>query len=387
MAFRIKISLLGSLWMSMCMLAFGQGAKDPSIVFVEGYDRMGDVQQIALGVVVKEGFVATNYHAIAGMDEVGVFSQNSPQKIVSNGYLSVDEKKDIIIISAPGLDAPVKSIGFSDFPSDGELVSIFPEPDNHVLNPVEARRIGQKNLFTGELPQLLSDKISECTSGPVFQEDKLVGFVVAGYLEDQYYAYALPAHEIRRHLNRSFIIKSFTSLADQDPLPGSYYQISLVENLAAVLWLSLPEAAELAEKNDKMILIDVYTEWSGWSKLMERNTYSEKRIIRFINENFYAVRFNAESQESVQFNQLTYKGDQNGSYHTLAYSLLEGKMDFPSTVFLDEDLNVLLVVPGYMDRSRMEVVLHYFGERAYLNERQTFQDFEIDYWSKSQLNR
>ena len=57
-------------------------------------------------------------------------------------------------------------------------------------------------------------------------------------------------------------------------------------------------------------------------------------------------------------------------------------MDFPSTVFLDDKLNVIMVVPGYMDAQKLEVVLHYFGDKAYLNTRTSFQEYERKYLEK-----
>ena len=112
---------------------------------------------------------------------------------------------------------------------------------------------------------------------------------------------------------------------------------------------------------------------------MAKNTYTSKKIIRYLNENYYAVRFNAESGESVDFNKLAYQGAKDGRYHSLAYSLLEGNMDFPSTVFLDEELSVLMVIPGYMDTRKMEVVLHYFKEKIYLDEGKSFQEYERNF--------
>ena len=57
-------------------------------------------------------------------------------------------------------------------------------------------------------------------------------------------------------------------------------------------------------------------------------------------------------------------------------------MLFRSTVILDEELNELLVIPGYMDAKKMEVVLHYFFEKAYLNVALSFQQYESKYWEK-----
>ena len=57
-------------------------------------------------------------------------------------------------------------------------------------------------------------------------------------------------------------------------------------------------------------------------------------------------------------------------------------MQFPSTVILDEDVNELLVIPGYMDARKMEVVLHYFFEKAYQDQGLSFQRYELLYWEK-----
>ena len=351
----------------------------PSIVFVEGYDADDNVKSRALGIVVKKGFVAVNYHVVAGMASVGVFEQDKPQKIVSEGYLSVQEDKDLIVIAAPGVEAPPAVLSLLNFPEDGSEVTLFSNPDIRRIQPAKAKVGGSKELLEKFLPQMLSYETEDCTSGPVYKDGKVVGFVTAGYLDDQYYAYAISAYELSRLLNRSFIIKAFNSLNDQQPIKRSYYQKNLMENLHAVLWMSLEDAVRLARKNRKMILVDVSTRWSGWSKLMNINTYSSKKIIRYVNENYYAVRFNAESTEPMDFNRLTYQGAQNGSYHGLAYSLLEGVMEFPSTVFLDEELNVIMVIPGYMDTRKMEVVLHYFSEKAYLNEGKSFQEYERNF--------
>ena len=364
-----------------------QAANESPLVFVEGYDAEGELLRMSLGVIVKKGFVATNYHAVAGMHSVGVFTQTSPKKIVSEGYLSVAEGKDLIIISTPGLEGPIAPLSLAPFPEDGMEVTIYTNPSNRFPKTAAARVSGNKDILDEYLPQLVSRETEDCTSGPIMRNGKVEGFVVAGYLDDRYYSYAMPVAQLRRLMNRSFIIKDYNSLSDQKVLRSSYFQQALMENLTAVLWLPLPDAERIARKKGKMVIIDVYTEWSGWSKLMEKNTYTRKRIIRYINENFCAVRFNAESTNAVPFNNLTYMGDSEGRYHTLAYSLLEGNMDFPSTVFLDEELEVLLVVPGYMDTNRMEVVLHYFSEKAYLKEGLSFADYQREFFSRNNSNR
>ncbi len=40
-------------------------------------------------------------------------------------------------------------------------------------------------------------------------------------------------------------------------------------------------------------------------------------------------------------------------------------MSYPSTVFLDEDMNLLTVVPGYLTPKDINPILKYFGENIY----------------------
>jgi len=160
------------------------------------------------------------------------------------------------------------------------------------------------------------------------------------------------------------------------PVSHSMMQGSLIESLNSVLWISFEDAVKLAQKDKRKILIDVYTHWCGWCKIMEKSTYSRKKLIRYVNENYYCVRFNAESTDSIYYDGklFTYVPDLHA--HQLAYSLLGGNLNFPSTVFLDEDIKLLTAIQGYQDEYKMNVILHYFHENAYLEEKRTFHEYE-----------
>src|SRR6056297_2237383 len=68
-----------------------------------------------------------------------------------------------------------------------------------------------------------------------------------------------------------------------------------------VQWYSFEKAVELNKKEPKKILVDVYTDWCGWCKKMKKNTFNHPEIAKYINENFYPVRFNAETDKTVRF--------------------------------------------------------------------------------------
>ncbi len=354
-----------------------------ALVFVEGFDSQGKSISISVGLIVKKGFVALNYHYLVGATEVKCFKPGETQAHVSNGFLSVEENQDLIVISVPTLEGTIANLSPLNFPANGSTVQLTGSADQHRLVFGNALVSGTKDILGKTMPQMISTQMEDCTGGPIFQGNQVVGFAVAGYLDDRrYYAYGIPAYELKRLLNRSFIIKTFSAMSEMAPTPFAPFQANLMESLEAVLWQSFADAERVVTKRKKMVLIDVSTKWTGWSNLMEKNTYTKKGIIRYLNENFYAVRLDAESNDTIVFNRLAYHRNSGSPYHTLAYSLLEGNMQFPSTVILDEELNELLVIPGYMDAKKMEVVLHYFFEKAYLNVALSFQQYESKYWEK-----
>lgn len=133
-------------------------------------------------------------------------------------------------------------------------------------------------------------------------------------------------------------------------------------------WISFEEAVSKVEKQPKKIFIDMYTDWCGWCKKMDQSTFSDPIIIDYINQNFYAVKFDAERQDTVTFKGKDFVNANPGkkrSSHQLAQTLMSGKMSYPSYVFMDEDLKVITVVPGYFPPEKFEPVLHYFGKNAY----------------------
>ena len=68
-----------------------------------------------------------------------------------------------------------------------------------------------------------------------------------------------------------------------------------------IKWISLEDAVYLQEASPRNIIIDVYTNWCGPCKLLDRNTFSNKSVIKYINDNFYAVKFNAEGNGVINF--------------------------------------------------------------------------------------
>ncbi len=115
-------------------------------------------------------------------------------------------------------------------------------------------------------------------------------------------------------------------------------------------WLTVEQASEIGQgSNDKKFLVDVYTDWCGWCKVMDKKTFTDPEVIKYLNENFHVVKFNAEQKEPVNYRGKTYEWMQNGrsGVNTLGIELLNGRLSYPTLVFLDANLQPITVSPGY----------------------------------------
>ena len=134
-------------------------------------------------------------------------------------------------------------------------------------------------------------------------------------------------------------------------------------------WMSFNEAMAKRQSEPKKIFIDMYTDWCGWCKRMDATTFAHPEVVKYMNEHYYAVKFNTEKEGPISINDTTYvvnsKYGRNGT-HELAVELLQGKMSYPTFVFLDERFNMLSPLPGFQTPEQIEPVMRYFSEGYYL---------------------
>ena len=141
-----------------------------------------------------------------------------------------------------------------------------------------------------------------------------------------------------------------------------------------VKWYTIEEAEKMAKESPRPIFVDTYTDWCSWCKKLDNETFAHPAIIEILNTKFYAVKFNAEGKEEVTFKGMTFKNDgKYGKAHQLAVALLQGKMGYPTVVFLDEKADMVTAKPGFRGAKDMEPMLVYFAEKAYLTK--TLEDF------------
>ncbi|MBC7934925.1 MAG: DUF255 domain-containing protein [Rhizobacter sp.] len=130
-----------------------------------------------------------------------------------------------------------------------------------------------------------------------------------------------------------------------------------------VNWMSFAQMQEAYSKNPKPILVDLYTNWCGWCKEMDRTTYRNAKVASYINENYYAVKYNAESTDSVWFNKMKYEFNKALKTNDLALYLSFGDRAYPNTIFLTAIDAKPAPLSGYMKAKEIEAPLKYFVEK------------------------
>jgi thioredoxin-related protein len=144
-----------------------------------------------------------------------------------------------------------------------------------------------------------------------------------------------------------------------------------------IKWMSWEEAAAANDKQPKKIFVDVYTEWCGWCKKMDATTFKDPSVISLINDNFYAVKLNAEQKETIKWknHEYNWKSSKRDGINELAYDLVDGQLSYPTYILLDQKYDRILISPGYMDGETIKKELKYAAENHYKTTR--WEDFKV----------
>jgi thioredoxin-related protein len=119
-------------------------------------------------------------------------------------------------------------------------------------------------------------------------------------------------------------------------------------------WYEIQSTLDYNNPEGKMFFIDVYTEWCGWCKVMDKKTFSDPKVQKVMNEKFHMVKFDAEQKEAINFNNRKFEWANMGrsGINMLAVELLGEQMGFPSYVILDKNKKPLKVTAGFMEADK-----------------------------------
>ena len=120
----------------------------------------------------------------------------------------------------------------------------------------------------------------------------------------------------------------------------------------------------------------MYTHWCGWCKKMDASTFQDSAFASYMMAHFYPVKMDAETRDTIIYQGKPYAYKPDYKVNELAAMLLSGQMSYPTSVFLDENENVISPVPGFMTAEQMLPILRFFGEDIF--KTKTWEDYVKD---------
>lgn len=154
---------------------------------------------------------------------------------------------------------------------------------------------------------------------------------------------------------------------------GLLCSTALFAQSSSINWMSIEEAVEAQQTNPKKILMDVYTSWCGPCKMMMKNTFTDPNVIAYINKNYYAVKFDAESPDDITFQgrtftNPTYDPKKQGRNGVHEFSRALQVSAYPTIVYMNEEAQVIAPVKGYQTPAQIELYLRFFNEGDYTSQ-------------------
>lgn len=137
------------------------------------------------------------------------------------------------------------------------------------------------------------------------------------------------------------------------------------DNTIKFKWYDFNDGLNLAKKENKKILINVYADWCKWCKKMESEVYPNTDIKSYIEKTIIPIKFNGEAQNKINYDGQIYSHSE--------FIEAFGINGFPATIFMTSETEPITVLPGYHDAKSYLNILKFIGEDFYL--KMTYDEY------------
>lgn len=130
-----------------------------------------------------------------------------------------------------------------------------------------------------------------------------------------------------------------------------------------VNWLTFEQLSDSLDAQPKKVLISFHTDWCTYCRKMDQEVYTNPKVAKALNDRYYAVKFDAETTDTVRFDGQVFANSRATSrrraFHDLALILGSRGHRFtvPVTLVFDEKFNVISRHFDYLDSKKLLAIL------------------------------
>lgn len=148
------------------------------------------------------------------------------------------------------------------------------------------------------------------------------------------------------------------------------------QEVSKTKWMTLQQVTDSLKTEKRPVLIDLYTDWCGWCKVMDKKTYANKNVSEYLAKKFYSSKVDAESKQAIQWNGKSYPFNAQYRTNEFALFLTNGQLSYPTTVIIPAD-GIPQAIPGFLEPKDFEMIVKYFGEGHY--GKKPFDQFQREF--------
>ncbi|MCM4155096.1 thioredoxin fold domain-containing protein [Gramella sp. AN32] len=133
---------------------------------------------------------------------------------------------------------------------------------------------------------------------------------------------------------------------------------------AEINWIGFEDLEDSLKVKTKPVVLYFYTDWCVYCKKMDKNAFRDPEIVSKVNQDFYAVKMNAESTEPVEFEGQTFTNEQakvkRNGVHQIPQILAtreDRPISFPVVMVLDENFRVKRRSFEYLTSEKLKILI------------------------------